>query len=214
MMSTNLKTIKKLLQTTLFLTLLLFTLSAKAEKWRLGPYVGAGISNIDYPGNGENPSWVFAYEVGGALEKQISNYTGLGTALRFQKTGYLQKGAQYIDGVIPVDGGINDYRLTVPIEIYLSPAKHSPVSLLLGLENSFKLKRDKVLKPHVADDKFGLGSPSNYNINLEVGLRGDITRSLTIGLVYRRGLNAVFRHVDGFNLNMFTLNLSWWVYKF
>lgn len=189
-------------------------LSSYADNCQLGINGCLGISNIDYPGHNKNSNFTLSYEIGGFLEKQFSSFIKLGTGIKFQKSGYLQRNEIHEDGANPFDIGIKDYRITLPIELYLTPKRSFPLSLILGIENSFKIKRDYIIKPYDKDYLINFGEPSIYNINFEIGIRGDIGKSLSIGILYKRGLNAVYRHVDGFNLNMITLTVSWWVLKF
>lgn len=188
--------------------------NAYADNCQLGINGCLGISNIDYPGHNKNSNFTLSYEIGGSIEKQFSSFIKLGSGIKFQKSGYLQPNEIHKDGVNSTDIGIKDYRITLPIELYLTPKKSFPLSLIIGFENSFKLKRDYIIKPYNKDYLINFGEPSIYNINFEVGIRGDVGKSLSIGILYKRGLNAVYRHVDGFNLNMITLSVSWWILKF
>lgn len=188
--------------------------STHADNCQLGINGCLGISNIDYPGHNKNSDLTLSYELGGSVEKQFSTFIKLGTGIKFQKSGYLQSNETNEDGVNPIDIGIKDYRITLPIELYLTPKKSFPLSLIMGIENSFKIKRDYIIKPSSKDYLISFGKPSIYNINLEIGIRGDIGKSLSLGILYKRGLNAVFRDVEGFNLNMIVLMASWWLFEF
>lgn len=185
-----------------------------ANNYQLGLYECIGISNIDYPGHGKNPNFVFSFEIGGTLEKKLSNFIKLGTGIRFQKTGYLQKNGFYVNELIPIDIGINDYRVALPFELHLAPQKNIPLSIIIGIENSFKLTRDYIIRPNIKDYQIDFGKPSIYNINFEIGIRGNLGKDLTLGILYKRGLNAVYQNVNGFNLNMIGLTASWNFYNF
>lgn len=188
----------------------LITIPFYAQKNKLSIYTDIGISNIDYPGKGKNPNFVLEYELGITFEREISKIINLGTGLMFQKSGYLEKNGYYFED-IPIDVGIKDYRLICPCFIFLFLNKEIPLSLIIGIENSFEISKKLI---NSSKSYLELGKSNIYNINADIGLRWTPIKILSLGLIYKRGLNGLYRNVHGFNLNIIALTINWNIYNF